>query len=1284
MKRPNKFTSQLRLKALVLAVAACFAQAAQANPTAPTVANGSATFATVGSTLSVTNTPGAIINWQQFNIGQGEITQFIQQSAQSTVLNRVLGQDPSQILGTLQSNGRVFLVNPSGVLFGQGSVINVNGLAASTLNISDSDFLLNRLNFIGNNGASITNRGEITTPLGGSVYLIGNSVKNEGVITSPKGEVILAAGNSVSLLDTGTPHVTVTLNAPDNQTVNLGQIVAEGGNVNIYGALINQHGVIRADSASLDAQGNIVLKSTDTTTLSGTLSATHSQGKGGSIQVLGNNVTLTGTAQIDASGATGGGMVRVGGDYQGKNAAVQNALNATMAVGATIHADATANGNGGKVILWSDSHTDFSGSITARGGANSGNGGFVETSGAHLAVAPQASVSTSAPYGRAGTWLIDPNDFIVGSVAGGGNIDGLTLSNDLGTTNVTIQTATMGTPGGNGNIFVNDPVSWNSGNTLTLQAERSIEVNSTINGPAGGITLTAAQDVFVRDEARANTINVSGRDIIVLASPSKIASLFALGDQTITASRNLQLIGATTGQLGYASITAYGNQTINANGITLAGGGGGGGDADNYAMITHEYCFNWNGSTCAVTGTGNQTINLTGSSAFISAAGGAGSGASSFNHDPACIAAGLNALCDESDNSAGIANWLGAQTLGFANAGGGIILQGGTVGSSNRAIIYNAQWQGYDVTGQLTQTGPLPGEQKIIGSPDLDLTGGASGGRVVYYSNNTNTFDNSASIETQGSLQTIRARNITLTGSAAGAANTAVTGASLGGNPKSGNFTQDIVATGNVALTGGESGPVAAANDATKFDLTAPAGIYAEQQSGTAASMINVGGTLTLTGGKSVYSLAFIGSKHGATFNISATGAVMLDAGTNASSVMIGPVFNPGYVDWSLYANMIGIGATVSAPSFTATTPGTLTNDASASITVGGLSTLSGTSINIGNAAGDSFNTGTLTFNSTGVVAISEDSATQVAGTNTASALMLVSLGTLDNAAGTSITVGGSSTLSGTSINIGNAVGDTFNAGTVTFNSTGAVSIAEDSATTISGANTALSLAVVSTGAIDFTGVATIGGNLTANGATITDTGAGQLLVTGTSNLTAGTGDIILDNAANDFGGAVTVISSANLTLDDANALTLSTVNATGNAQFDAAGLIDYTGIATIGGNLAANSIANGGAGANITDTGAGQLLVTGTSNLTAGTGDIILDNAANDFGGAVTVVSSTNLTLEDANTLTLSTVNATGNAQFGAAGLIDFTGIATIGGNLAANSIANGGVGANITDSGA
>ncbi|HIJ81639.1 MAG TPA: filamentous hemagglutinin N-terminal domain-containing protein, partial [Desulfuromonadales bacterium] len=176
----------LTVAALVAAASlALTAATVHALPSGPQVISGTATIGTVGNSMTVTNSANAIINWQGFSIGQGESTRFIQPSATSAVLNRVTGGDPSKILGTLQSNGKVLLINPNGILFGQGSRVDVNGLIASTLGISNDDFLAGRMKFTtGPTAGKVDNQGAITTPAGGEVYLIAPDVSNSGIITA--------------------------------------------------------------------------------------------------------------------------------------------------------------------------------------------------------------------------------------------------------------------------------------------------------------------------------------------------------------------------------------------------------------------------------------------------------------------------------------------------------------------------------------------------------------------------------------------------------------------------------------------------------------------------------------------------------------------------------------------------------------------------------------------------------------------------------------------------------------------------------------------------------------------------------------------------------------------------------------------------------------------------------------------------------------------------------------------------------------------------------------------
>jgi len=322
MNRKSK-TSQpatFRRTLLSAVVAGCFGVGmALGQPAGPQVINGSVNFAAQGNILSITNTPNAIINWQGFSIAPNEVTRFIQQNGSSNVLNRVVGLESSAILGALQSNGRVYLINPNGILFGPNARVDVNALIASTLDINNQDFLAGKYKF--NAGAlagKVDNQGAITTPSGGQIFLIAPDVQNSGVLTSPQGDILLAAGKSVHLVDSASPDLAVVVSAPENRALNLGQIIANSGKVGIYGALINQRGKVSADSAVVGENGKIVFKaSKDMLLEAGSVTSATGAGKGGEIQVLGERVGLTGNARVDASGQQGGGTVLVGGDYQG-------------------------------------------------------------------------------------------------------------------------------------------------------------------------------------------------------------------------------------------------------------------------------------------------------------------------------------------------------------------------------------------------------------------------------------------------------------------------------------------------------------------------------------------------------------------------------------------------------------------------------------------------------------------------------------------------------------------------------------------------------------------------------------------------------------------------------------------------------------------------------------------------------------------------------------------------------------------------------------------------------
>ncbi|HEY6896756.1 MAG TPA: filamentous hemagglutinin N-terminal domain-containing protein, partial [Rhodocyclaceae bacterium] len=300
MNAPTSLKTRNRL--LALAVASCFSAGAWALPVAPTVVGGSASFSQNGNVLNVKNSNGAIINWQSFSIGAGETTRFLQSSASSSVLNRVLAGDPSLIYGTLSSNGRVWLVNPAGILVGAGGRIDTAGFVASTLAVKNSDFLANKLTFGSGDvvpSGTVVNQGTITTPQGGSVYLVGAGVENDGLIQTPRGTTLLAAGKTVQLIDTATPGVKVELTG-DGQSTNLGQVVADAGRIGLVGSLVKNSGTLNASSVVKDG-GRVFLKASQDAYVDGDGRIVTTGVKGGRVEVLGDRVALAGNAAIDAS-----------------------------------------------------------------------------------------------------------------------------------------------------------------------------------------------------------------------------------------------------------------------------------------------------------------------------------------------------------------------------------------------------------------------------------------------------------------------------------------------------------------------------------------------------------------------------------------------------------------------------------------------------------------------------------------------------------------------------------------------------------------------------------------------------------------------------------------------------------------------------------------------------------------------------------------------------------------------------------------------------------------------
>jgi filamentous hemagglutinin family protein len=515
---------------------------ALANPLGGQVVGGAASIAGQGtSSVTVTqSSQNAVINWQSFNIGAGEITRFVQPNSSATMLNRVTGDaNPSTIFGTLQGNGRVFVINPNGVLIGAGAVVNTAGFLATTHDISNADFMAGRYNFNipGNPTASVVNLGSITATNSGFAALVAPGVRNSGTITATFGKIGLASANGFSLDLYGDKLITIGVSdsiaaavkdVATGQTLkslvqNDGTLKANGGVVQLSAvtartmvdSVINTSGVIEARSIGT-RNGKIVLGGpaastkvagapTQTVKVSGKLNVSSKKGKGGTIEVTGENIVLA-AATVDASGATGGGKVLIGGDTGGGtlNAAVASLskaqLEATPILTATsvnidaassIDASAKTSGDGGKVIVWSDGATTFSGSILARGGATAGNGGFVEVSG-HETLSFNGTANIGASNGQRGTLLLDPLNARIDTAAGVGVITVASIQAALASGDVIVTTGAVGPQAGD--LTVAAAITWASGNNLGLFAHRNVNVNANITSTGGGdVALVADQ-----------------------------------------------------------------------------------------------------------------------------------------------------------------------------------------------------------------------------------------------------------------------------------------------------------------------------------------------------------------------------------------------------------------------------------------------------------------------------------------------------------------------------------------------------------------------------------------------------------------------------------------------------------------------------------------------------------------------------------------------------------------------------------------------------------------------
>ncbi len=570
-----------------------------------------------------------ITNWQGFNIGQSESVQFNQPNSNSVALNRVIGQDPTAILGKLNANGQIFITNPSGVFFGPNSIINVGSLMATSLQISDQDFLNRNYRFTQDPSkplASVINEGQINAS--GYIGLLGPRAENRGMLMANLGSIALGSGKAATMDFSGDGLINFAItesvdgsfvdkdgNTIENGAFNSGTIQADGGKVlltahtaqKMIRSVVNNTGVIRAQSVS-KRNGAIYLEAgpNGTATNEGTLDAsgTDSGETGGTVHILGDKVGQFGTAMIDVSGDQGGGEVLIGGDYQGKGS-VQNASITAAGSGTIVKANAITSGNGGRVIYWADDTTRFFGAIEAKGGANSGDGGFVEVSGKQF-LDFNGEVITTAVNGKTGTLLLDPDNIVIKdalSDPGDTQISGdhvILFADGSGTFNISVAALEA--------LNATNDIVLQANNTITFQdlADNVFDLQTTSNNSAtfrttnGAITFNDTNDLL---RTQGGAINfIAGGALTLGKLDSNGGNISLTAGSTLTASQQIMSRGGT---ISFAAGSTLSTGPMNSGGAAISLTGVGINVLGDIATGGKKF------SADAGTGTYNQSSNVT-------------------------------------------------------------------------------------------------------------------------------------------------------------------------------------------------------------------------------------------------------------------------------------------------------------------------------------------------------------------------------------------------------------------------------------------------------------------------------------------------------------------------------------------------------------------------------------------------------------------------------------------------------------------------------------------------
>ena len=527
-------------------------------PTGWSVVNGNVVFQQNGNVLNINQlSPQAIANFQSFSIGSGAAVNISQPNAAAAFLAKVTGGDISQIYGQLTAPGSVVLFNPAGIVIGAGGTVDVGRFIATTLAISDNDFLAGKLTFNKQGTAgSVENYGTIKSSTGGSVYLLGSSVTNGGVITSPQGEVILGAGETITLADTATPGVTVNVTGSAGNVTNLGEITAEAGRIGVAAGLITNSGTISASSVVKEG-GRVFLRAS-------------------------KDLTTTATSNISADGTVGGNVTL----YADNAAFLDGDISAT-----------SSTGRGGFIETSGLKSLD----VVKAPKLSAGGEWYIDPY--NLEVTDTTTAGDN-PVSACNT------DRVITSQGNNSQISAATISDYLGQgRSVTLATGSYG-GSQEGNIVVNGEIVKSSGTgsaALTLNANGNITINKNITSTVGTLNLNLHTG-YQSETADATRQVLVNNATIALNNGSlevKDGSAGNWGNLTVTGA-NARIDAGAGGALRAANLVVN-NATAKAGSLTLYGNNTGD-DAIGNLSVTSQGTVNVTSGTFNV---GNATVDAT-------------------------------------------------------------------------------------------------------------------------------------------------------------------------------------------------------------------------------------------------------------------------------------------------------------------------------------------------------------------------------------------------------------------------------------------------------------------------------------------------------------------------------------------------------------------------------------------------------------------------------------------------------------------------------------------------